>query len=74
MAATGLYEPRDGAPVVKPPFALVPDPPSVDGTAVDVVDVAAPVVAVCMRVLIVSSGNMAQCSVVPASAPLSMCP
>ena len=36
MAATGLYEPRDGAPVVKPPFALVPDPPSVDGTAVDV--------------------------------------
>ena len=38
------------------------------------VDVAAPVVAVCMRVLIVSSGNMAQCSVVPASAPLSMCP
>ena len=34
----------------------------------------AEVVAVCMRVLMVSRGNMAQCSVVPASAPLSMCP
>ena len=32
------------------------------------------VAAVCMRVLIVSSGNIAVCSVVPATAPATMCP